>query len=221
MDNDRFSKLRRRDFITYSLSWAVAAQTFAAPSWDFGGQPILGFCKDLPLSNCGKLAGDLCVSAADRLPAGDPGLARDGARIWIDSPSGLLEVLQRRRIQSVDLWVRFSACGIDSDDVEHLAWSCRPSSAICSPAIGMTVPAEDGLALRLEVDGKSFETHLVTGRDPGEPKLIAGHYLLAVDPVDFHGRALDPESGPFVVLTVLPSAEAEQWEQDLDGDAEA
>ena len=221
MDNNRFSKLRRRDFITYSLGWAVAAQTFAAPSWDFRRQPTLGFCKDSPLSNSGKLVDDLCVSAADRLPAGDPGLALGGARLWIDSPTSLLEALQRRRIQSVDLWVRFSGREIDTDDVEHLACSCRTSSAACSPAIGITVPAVDGLALRLEVDGQSFETRLVTGRDPGEPKLVAGHYLLAVDPVNFHSPAFDAESEPFVVLTVLPSAEAEPWEADRDGDAEA
>ncbi len=195
---------RRRDVLAYGVYGAGLALLPSA-SWAAGtGREglMVGYCPEAPaggwLEADGALAPD--VVPASRLAGGETELARHGARVTIHGLAGGATNLARLGIRSAELKVGFPVAG--ADPAEFRAWSHQLLPVEnAGTAIRFTVPAEGGLHLALELESfgvERRETVLVTGREPGAPKLRSGQYLIAVDPTR-------PE--PYLALSVEPADE--------------
>ncbi len=166
---------RRREVLAWGASLALL------PSLSWAARPgreglAIGYCPEL--ADGGWLAS--LVTPAERLAAGEANLAR-GARLTVHGLIGEGEGLAGLGLRSAELAVGFPAA------VECRAWGHRllPVENEGTP-VRFTVPVEGGLRLALELEGslghERRETVLSVGREPGAPKLRAGHYLIALDP---------------------------------------
>ncbi len=187
---------RRRDVLAYgvygaglallpSVSWAASA----------GREGLMvGYCSELA---DGVWPPTSRVTPAERLAAGDARLAR-GARITVHGLVG--GSLAGLGVRSAELLVGFPVAGADSAEFRAWRHQLLPVENTGTP-IRFTVPTEGGLHLALELESFSVErldTVLVTGGEPGEPKLRSGHYLIAIDPA---------RPDPYLALSVEPADE--------------
>ncbi len=187
---------RRRDVLACGVGLALAP----AVSWagQRGGNALaIGYCR-APATGGEDVAES--VVAAGRLATGESRLAGHGVRVTVDGLVGDAERLPALGVRSAELRVGFPAAEVH-------AWSYRllPAAQFAAP-VSFTVPIDRGLALALEVETlgiQRFETVLVTGREPGAPKLRAGRYLIAPDGGEPGDRRFDPEhSAPRIALSV-------------------
>ncbi len=195
---------RRRDVLAFGAGLALApAVGWAKSTGSRNGELAVGFCGEAPEADSA-----VPVVAAGRLTAGDSHLV-SGVRLTVDGLLGDLDRLPSLGIRSAELKVRFT---IDAEpsEVEFRAWSFQllPVEQLGSP-IAFTVPSGAHLALALEVESfgiERFETTLVTGREPGTPKLRAGRYLISPNASQLAGRFDPAHSEPMIGLTVAPAA---------------
>ncbi len=201
---DRVSspRLRRRDVLAFGAGLAAWPAVAWAERGGCGGLAI-GFCRETPADADNNV---VPVTAATRLAAADPQLAR-GVRVTVHGLTGDQQRLASLGVRSAELRVGFAVDGVDESRVEFRAWGYQllPAAQFGSP-ISFRVPVDRGLALALEVETlgiQRFETVLVTGREPGAPKLRAGRYLIAPDGGEPGDRRFDPEhSAPRIALSV-------------------
>ncbi len=205
---DRVSspRLRRRDVLAFGAGLAAWPAVAWAERGGCGGLAI-GFCRETPADADNNV---VPVTAATRLAAGDPQLAR-GVRVTVHGLTGDQQRLASLGVRSAELRVGFAVDGVDESRVEFRAWGYQllPAAQFGSP-ISFRVPVDRGLALALEVEAfgsERFETVLVTGREAGAPKLRAGCYLIAPGASDFRPRHFDAaRSAPMIGFTVEPLA---------------
>ncbi len=210
IDYDPTPKLRRRDVLAYGAGLALLPSFSWAGQQSSGAPLAIGYCPEAT----GDLDGELPAAsaiAATRLAAGEPQLANRGARLTVHGLTGGAGALARLGIRSAELKVGFLVAGTGAPEVEFLAWSHQLLPVLnAGTANSFAVPVERGLKLVLEVEtfgNERFETLLVTGREPGAPKLRAGLYLIAPGAARFSARSFDPAAPePFVALSVEPLA---------------
>jgi len=194
--------LRRRDLLAFGTGAALLPSVSWARLESRDGL-ALGYCRE-PLPDAESPA--TSVVAADRLEAGDPELARRGARVTVHGLVGDPERLGRLGIRALDLQVHFPLTEAGCGGVDVRAWSCQwlPVEQSGSPN-AFTAPIEDGLRLALEIETplgvERREAVLVTGRESGRQKLRSGRYLIA--PGGTFPRRFDAEgSEPLIEVTV-------------------
>ncbi len=208
-DPDPILKPRRRDVL------AVGAGLALTPAAAWAGRPrrealAVGYCEPEFDLDARELLAPFDVVAAERLAAGDATLA-EGARLTVHGLLGDAGALARMGIRSAELRVGFPVARIDSSETEFRAWNHQVLPVEnASSAVAFAVPADGGLALALEIETfgvERYETVLVTGREPGTPKLRTGTYLLATGAAPFRARRVDPAGPePFVAFSVAPDA---------------
>ncbi len=174
-------RLPRRDFIAYGVGLALLPAVSWAESPSCEGLTV-GFCPEAPAGGWLDAEGSPAPSVvpASRLAAGEAILARRGARLTVH---GLTNGdFARLGIRSAELLVGFPAPGLEVRTWSH---ALLPVENEGTP-VRFTVPVDGGLRLALELEESlglaRRETVLSVGREPGMPKLRAGHYLVAFDP---------------------------------------
>ncbi len=180
------SQPRRRDV----LAWGAGLALLPSLSWAEASREglTIGYCRELGEGGWAEAR----ATPAARLTGGEARLAR-GARITVHgliAPEGLAGL----GVRAAELLVGFPA------GTEYRAWShaLLPVENEGTP-VRFTVPVDGGLRLALELEALGFErreTVLSLGREPGTPKLRAGHYLIALDPA---------MPAPLLALSVEPA----------------